>query len=132
MTVPTPATHRLVELSEAECWDLLTGAVTGRLVWNGPDGPTAMTVNHQLDGHDVLLRSTPYGSIGREVDDSSVAFQADQVDPVEHAGWSVLLRGRAEFDYDASAVPVEVWPEGRRSLLVRIRPTSISGRRLLP
>lgn len=131
MDVPTTAAHRLVELDEAECWGLLAGAEVGRLVWNGPDGPTALTVNHRLDGHDVLLRSTPYGSIGREVDDSPVAFQVDHVDVQQHAGWSVLLRGRAAFDYDAAAVAVDAWPEGRRTLLVRISPTSVSGRRLL-
>lgn len=132
---PTPdpdAARQLHELPEADCWELIDTDVVGRLAWSGSDGLTVVPVNYTVDGRNILVRTTAYSAVARECDDSSVAFEVDHHDPVTRTGWSVLVRGHARIDFDAvgDAPEVDVWPDGIRSLHVRVEPSQISGRRL--
>jgi hypothetical protein len=127
----------LLELPEDECLRLLATRRVGRLVFVDEEGPVALPVNYVSQEGAILLRTSPHGSIGLHVRDRIVGFEVDDLDEASRTGWSVVLRGTASF-VDTEDLPVgpgarpQPWPDGVRSLHVRISRTSVSGRRLLP
>jgi hypothetical protein len=67
---------------------------------------------------------------------ATVTFEADHIDLVARTGWSILAVGVAERANDLQRARVEElglypWAAGDRHHLVRIRPTFLSGRRLV-
>lgn len=128
---------RLTEMSAGECRDLMGSTSVGRVALVDEDGPIVLPVNFVLDGETVLFRTSPHNTVARYVDSTLVAFEVDEFDDYTQSGWSVLVRGVASFEEtdelarDERPRPVP-WVDGVRTLLVRITPTSISGRRLLP
>lgn len=128
---------RVHELDQQECLELLANHPVGRIVFEDEHGPLALPVNYTLDGADVLLATSAYGSIARSVEGKRVAFEVDDVDTANEAGWSVLVRGRAtqaeylDLPIDPANRPYP-WAEGARAYIVRIEPTSVTGRRLIP
>jgi hypothetical protein len=125
--------HWLVDLPTEECWQLLTSRPVGRLAWSGPHGPTVIPVNFAVDGQNVLIRTRAYSEAARECDDTMVAFQVDSFDEQSHEGWSVLVRGRAHFEYPSpvSSEDPDVWVDGPRSLRMRVEATEVTGRRIV-
>lgn len=125
----------LRDLDEDACWALLAEEPVGRLVWTGPEGPTAVPVNYTVDSRTIAIRTTAYSSVARETDDSVVAFEVDHVDAEQRTGWSVLVRGRAEVvshrpGAGTTGADVDVWPTGARPLRLVVHPTQVTGRRL--
>ena len=127
---------QLKELSEDECLELLASKQVGRLAYVDRDGPLAVPVNYVLDQGTVLFRTSPHSALGRYAR-SGAALEVDDIDDYTQSGWSVLLRGPVEY-VDPDDLPADAegrptpWPQGVRTLHVRIRPRSITGRRLLP
>jgi uncharacterized protein len=93
-------------------------------------------VNYVSQQGTVLLRISPHSSVGRHIRGRVVGFEVDEIDTATRSGWSVLVRGTARF-VDVEDLPLgddarpQPWPEGVRSLHVRITPRSVTGRRLL-
>lgn len=126
---------RLEELDEEACRGLLAEAEVGRLVWNGDEGLSVITINYAVDGPDILVRLAPWSHAARECDRSAVAFQVDRTDPELRSGWSVLARGWARSDLMPAmhrGTRVDVWPEGIRPVSLRIEVARLTGRRLGP
>jgi hypothetical protein len=130
--VPTPdiQPHRLVALSDDECWDLLRSHGVGRIAWSGAEGMSVVPVNYLVDGDAIRIRTTPYSLLARDGGALDVAFEVDDIDPERHLGWSVLARGRSERDAHAPTGP-RPWATGSRVLALQIRVRSLSGRRLV-
>src|SRR4029079_3723949 len=126
-TQPSPA-RWLSDLSTAECWELAASRPVGRLAWSGPHGPTVIPVNFAVDGRNVLIRTKAYSEAARECDDTMVAFQVDSFDEQARQGWSVLVRGRAHFEYESAATSddPDVWVDGPRSLRMRLEVTEVT------
>ncbi len=67
-----------------------------------------------------------------------VAFECDGVDGRYHTGWSVLVLAQAEEITDPTEtarlerLPLAPWCEGTKSVWLRLRPQSITGRRIPP
>ncbi|CAB4710393.1 MAG: hypothetical protein F2667_07525 [Actinobacteria bacterium] len=124
----------LVELDPDECWALLRTEAVGRLVWTSTEGLTAVPLNFAVVDRTIRVSTAAYSAVGREVDDSLVAFQADRIDTAARTGWSVLVRGRARIDYGPHEPhdALDVWPSGARWLTITLEPTSITGRHLRP
>jgi nitroimidazol reductase NimA-like FMN-containing flavoprotein (pyridoxamine 5'-phosphate oxidase superfamily) len=128
---------QLRELPEDECLELLGSKQVGRLALVDPDGPLVVPLNYVLHEGMVLFRTSPHTSVGRHARSGPVAFEVDEIDDFTQSGWSVLVRGRAEYP-DPDDLPTVAgerpnpWPRGVRTLHVWIRPRSITGRRLLP
>ena len=121
----------LVDLDEATCWELMETAGIGRLVWVDADGPVAVPVNIAVSDGAVVVRTAAYSAMVREVDDSRVALEVDDLDHESRTGWSVLVRGVARVLFEpAPADAPTAWPTGSKSATVRIRPTRVTGRRL--
>jgi len=136
MSTETWFQGHLSELSEDECLELAATKAVGRIAYTGPQGPEVIPVNFLLREGTVLIRTSPHGALGRLVHHGVAAFQVDDIDDFTQSGWSVLLRGRVE-PVTSDELPAEdarpvVWPEGQRSLHLRLTPSTVTGRRLLP
>jgi nitroimidazol reductase NimA-like FMN-containing flavoprotein (pyridoxamine 5'-phosphate oxidase superfamily) len=121
----------LVDLDEETCWSLMESAGIGRLAWVDADGPVAVPVNIAVSQGAVVIRTAAYSAMSREIDDSRVALEVDDLDPRTRTGWSVLVRGVARVLFEPAPEDAPTaWPTGSKSATVRIRPTKITGRRL--
>jgi nucleotide-binding universal stress UspA family protein len=132
-----PGSGTLEEISEAECLALLAGHGVGRLAVSAGGQPLVFPVNYILDGRTVAIRSDPgtklnWATVGR------VAFEIDNIDPVCHEGWSVLVQGvgrEITEDIDAwsrgvRSAPLAPWAVGDKGHWLAIVSPRFSGRRL--
>jgi uncharacterized protein len=128
-----PAVGNFTELSEADCRELLAQHSAGRIGFMAGDGPQILPVTYQYRNGSVVFRTSPAGPLAELVRRTSVAFEIDNIDEQNKAGWSVLVLGFAEamaHDYllqSAWTGPVP-WADGVRNLFIEINPRKISGR----
>jgi len=120
-------------VSEEDCLELLSSQSIGRLALVVDDRIEIFPVNYAVEGGSILFRTNE----GRKMRGSSscdVAFEVDSIEPEAHAGWSVVVHGEPEdVTGESQTIPDTVQPwAGRKEYLVRIRPRSISGRRVIP
>jgi hypothetical protein len=128
-------------LTDAECWELLAGGSLGRLVYNGPHGPTALPVVYTIDEQSIVLGTWDPVLFdedlrtGIEQAEFKVAVEADHIDVDAREGWIVLVRGAAHhLDTEAERAPflgtaLDPWLEGIPAHFIRINPTSFWGNR---
>lgn len=128
---------QITQLSSWDCVRLLEAGTVGRVAMTTPTGPNIVPVNYATDGESVLVRTTPYSLLGTYGRNALVCFEVDQFDYEAKHGWSVAVRGRAEFVDDLSELaqiarhPLpRPWAEGQRNLVVRIPWTEVTGRQL--
>lgn len=132
MTGETWFPSHLTEIPSAECYELLASRSVGRIAFVVDGAPSVMPVNHVVEGGDILFRTSPHSELGRSMVGGLVAFQVDDFDDFAMSGWSVLVQGSVEYD-DAVSSPEgpQPWAEGVRGLVVRVRPSRVTGRRLI-
>ncbi len=126
-----------IELSDAECRELLEAGLVGRVALCTPVGPHLVPVNYAVVDDTVVLRTTPYSILGTQARGAMLAFEVDQLDYERQRGWSVVARGRVEAitaadelrDIRRSWEP-NAWADGPRNLFLRLRWSELSGRRL--
>ena len=88
----------LVNLEPSDCFELLSREEVGRAVYFDEAGPVALPVNFVVQDQTVILRTSPHGSLAGHLRESPrCAFEVDDVDAVQHTGWSVLVRGSAAW-----------------------------------
>jgi nitroimidazol reductase NimA-like FMN-containing flavoprotein (pyridoxamine 5'-phosphate oxidase superfamily) len=128
--------HRWQELTEDECRRLLSERHLGRLALVDADGPVILPVNYTLDEGAVVFRTDPGSKLDAAAAGATVAFEVDAADERRRTGWSVVVRGRAgEVSEPADlerlrSLPLYPWAPGAKARYVRIRPTSVTGRRI--
>lgn len=125
------------DLTEDECWARLEAEPVGRIAFTDGDTVHIYPVNHVVRERNLYFRTSPYGIIGTAIRHQAVAFEIDAVDPATHSGWSVVVRGTAnwvvdsdrlaELASDRSTAPAP-WAAGSRTMHIRIAPQSVSGR----
>jgi nitroimidazol reductase NimA-like FMN-containing flavoprotein (pyridoxamine 5'-phosphate oxidase superfamily) len=138
--------RQAVELTEGECWRLLASVSIGRVVFTHRAMPAIRPVNHLVDGQTIIIRahngaaitsramkeagrpSAPPGSV--------VCYEADELDPVRHTGWSVIATGLARLVTDPADIArysaaTEPWIAGEMNQVVAIEPGYLSGLRLV-
>jgi nitroimidazol reductase NimA-like FMN-containing flavoprotein (pyridoxamine 5'-phosphate oxidase superfamily) len=125
----------LRELDEAECWELLCTMEVGRVAYVDKQGPVAVPVTFACAEGSVVVRVSPYSELARYLPDTQAALEVDDIDYFTRSGWSVVLRGKIQV-LDSDEVPTlqgrpTPWPEGQRSLYLRLTPDAVTGRRLL-
>ncbi len=132
-----PTDHAGLEtLSFDACLRLLASVPLGRVGFYADGEMVILPVNHVMDGQDVIFR-TAYGSkLTAAEEQDVVAFEADDYDQQTRSGWSVLLTGRAVVVYEEAEIErlgrlgLRPWVTAvERPFWVRIRPTSVTGRR---
>jgi nitroimidazol reductase NimA-like FMN-containing flavoprotein (pyridoxamine 5'-phosphate oxidase superfamily) len=130
--------HALRRLSPTECFDLLEPGGIGRVGFAAADGIMMLPVSFAVTAKTVIFRTAPDTLLALYAN-AQVSFEADCLDEALHAGWSVLVQGRAHQVFEERQVEqlqnrtrLQPWAAGARDVYVRIRPTRISGRRIQP
>lgn len=125
------------ELGRDECDELLRCGVTGRIALAAPTGPHIVPVNYSVVDDAIVVRTSPYSVLGTHGRDTTLAFEIDQMDYERQRGWSVVARGRGEVVTDAEELEEigqawlpRPWASGNRMLVLRLRWTELSGRRI--
>lgn len=119
-------------LSHAESLRLLGTVTAGRVVHTDRALPAVTTVAFVLWDGAVVFRAEAFSRLAALADQEVVAFQADEVHSLSHAGWSVVVTGRARRVQDAARlveltggqVPAPVTPD---EVWFRIDPGLIEG-----
>src|SRR5579871_2914085 len=120
-----------------DCFGLLKSVPVGRIGFMAGGEVVILPVNFLVDGQDVVFRTTAGSKLSAVEIGQYVGFEADSYDTAARTGWSVVVNGLAEIvDSDAEAsrldaLGLESWGGGPTDRVwVRIRPTTVSGRRL--
>lgn len=98
--------------------------------------PVILPVNYAMDDDVVVFRTAQGTKLAAAVRGAFVAFEVDDVDMAWQEGWSVLVRGQADEATDPDEIarleglPLRPWAGGQREHFVRIRPDTVTGRRL--
>ncbi len=125
-------------LDRMTCLRLLEETPIGRIVFIEDGGqPMALPVNYLVVDGAIVFRTLEGQKLSAASIGQRVAFEVDDWDPDHRAGWSVVVKGRAEeVTQWAEAEQLEQqglvpWAHGEwRTLWVRVTPDEITGRRL--
>ena len=124
-------------LDEEECRRLLASCRLGRVAVNMAALPGIFPVNYVVDDDHIVFQTGTGTKLEAATRQAVVAFQCDQVDPIEHKGWSVMVIGKAEVVTDRAEterlgrLPLTPWAGGERTSIVRIPIEFVSGRRIV-
>jgi uncharacterized protein len=132
-----PTDHAGLEiLPFDECLRLLASVPLGRVGFFADGELVLLPVNHVIDGQDPVFRTAVGSKLSAAEGQNLAAFEADHYDEQARTGWSVLVIGRAEVVYDEAEVQrlnrrgLHPWvTAAQRPFWIRIRATSVSGRR---
>jgi nitroimidazol reductase NimA-like FMN-containing flavoprotein (pyridoxamine 5'-phosphate oxidase superfamily) len=136
-----PAGNELLELSRAECFELLAACRFGRLaVCTGAGAPVVRPVNYAFDeaSQSVVFRTAAGSKLHALIGSAQAAFEIDDARPRARTGWSVIIAGVTEEVSSPSeirrleGIGVDPWGPGEKTHWVRIRAWTVSGRRLAP
>jgi uncharacterized protein len=115
---------------------LLASAQVGRIGFMADEEVAVLPVMYLVDGQDVVFRTHAGSKLANIELGHYVCFEADSYDAAKRTGWSVVVRGLAEKESDAACARLDApgmdsWGGAARDRLwMRIRPTSITGRRI--
>ena len=133
-----PIDHAGLEiLPFADCLRLIDSVPVGRIGFLADGEIVILPVNHLMDGPDVIFRTgsgSKLSSVGGRI---LVGFEADDYDALTRSGWSVVISGFTEVvESDAEIdrferLGLQSWGGAAAwdSNWIRIRPTSVTGRR---
>lgn len=135
---PTTAEpRRRVELDSAAALRLLGGVSLGRIVFTRHALPTVRPVNHVLDGGDIVIRTHEAATLTSYAGQTDgpgvvVAYEADDIDPDTHLGWSVVVTGYARLVTDPGELAryqgmLSPWVEQPMDQAIRIHPDLVTG-----
>jgi nitroimidazol reductase NimA-like FMN-containing flavoprotein (pyridoxamine 5'-phosphate oxidase superfamily) len=125
----------MAEIDRGQALRLLGSVPMGRIVFTRHAMPAIRPVNHVLDDGHILIRSHASATVVSAADNARgvvVAYQADHIDPVSQAGWSVVVTGTAHLVPDPGEVAryqqlLTSWLGGDMDQVIRIRPAMITG-----
>lgn len=123
-------------LTRDECLRLLGTATLGRIAVTSGALPTILPVNFRATERGIVVRTVPGSKLDAAMDQAVVAFEVDRLDPIYHAGWSVVVTGVArpivdedELDW-ARNLPLAHWVPVRGERFLLISTEIVSGRRI--
>jgi nitroimidazol reductase NimA-like FMN-containing flavoprotein (pyridoxamine 5'-phosphate oxidase superfamily) len=131
--------RQTTELTRAESWRLLASVSLGRIVFTRRAMPAIRPVNHLVDDQDIIIRSNLRAAIITHVgswdEGVVVCYEADDLDLVQHTGWSVIATGMATLVRDPAVIAryeqaLESWVEPEMDCVIAIRPQVITGMRV--
>ena len=137
---PRTATEML-ELDRSNCLRLLAEGTLGRIAVNAPHRPDPVIrpVNYVFDepSQSVLIRSGHGSKLSALLCAVRAVFEIDGIDPVGRVGWSVIIQGVPEEITNPAelrrieALGLEPWAPGHKGHWIRIRASTVSGRRIV-
>ncbi|KIE24393.1 pyridoxamine 5'-phosphate oxidase [Streptomyces sp. MUSC 125] len=136
-----PGSRRSLLVERGEALRLLGSVSLGRIVFTRRALPAIRPVNHILDGGDIIVRTHEWTALATRMRTGAgcgvvVAYEADDIDPVTHLGWSVVAVGyvypvTGREDLNRYSRLLQPWVEQPMDCAVRIRPEEITGLRLV-
>lgn len=131
-----PLCSRLEVLGTDECIRRLESRGLGRIGVIVDGTPHVVPVNYAWYERAVVVCSQPgtkTSGLAAAGSEHEVAFEIDEFDLVDHSGWSVQVRGRAELFEPHETIPVAPWCPDPNEVAVwfRIVPHHISGRQIV-
>lgn len=120
-------------LSADECRRLLSQTAVGRLAMVGDRVPELRPVNYVLEGDAVVVRTGEGRILQAARRGEAAALEIDDVDPLEHTGWSVIVTGTLRertADEGTRALPLRAWGSGAKDRFVSVAIETVSGRRI--
>ncbi len=123
--------RQLTELSRGESLRRLAELSFGRIVFTEHALPAIRPINHIVDDGAVIVR-THLGTGPRSGKGIVVAYEADDIDPGTHLGWSVIVTGLAIVVRDRDEVTryqqlLRPWVNGVPEEIIRIEPQLVAG-----
>lgn len=130
----------MFELTPDECLRFLKSVPVGRIGVTVDALPVVLPVNFALHDATIVFRTVPGTKLDAATTGMVVAFEADHYGTeTDRWAWSVLVRGVAEEITDpielhtVQSLPLESWAlDGSADRYIKIAPTMISGRRIVP
>jgi nitroimidazol reductase NimA-like FMN-containing flavoprotein (pyridoxamine 5'-phosphate oxidase superfamily) len=130
----------LEDLDAEACRRLLAATVFGCLAVVDDGKPVIIVLNHLLDGHDIIFRTTQDALLSRLTgDDRTVhaAFEVDTAFPVGRSGSSVIATGLLAREKDskrlaAARARISAWADGERDTVLRLTVEHLTGRHVGP
>lgn len=129
-------------IGESDCWLLLGAAHIGRLGVCLGGRAEIFPINFVVDGTDehrsIVFLTSPGSKLAGAILGGQVAFEVDAADPLFHTGWSVVVHGdateveRLDDLMVAEELALRPWGPTEKRNYVRIVPSSVTGRRILP
>jgi nitroimidazol reductase NimA-like FMN-containing flavoprotein (pyridoxamine 5'-phosphate oxidase superfamily) len=120
-----------------DCLLLLKSVPVGRIGFLSGGEVVILPVNFLVDGQDIVFRTGAGSKLSAAEVGHYVGFEADSYDAATRTGWSVIVNGLAEIADDAEEsarldrLGLSTWGgEASDRVWVRIRPSSITGRRI--
>jgi hypothetical protein len=120
-----------------DCFGLLKSVPLGRVGFIAGGEVVILPVNFLVDGQDVVFRTGAGSKLSAVEVGHYVGFEADDYDTATKTGWSVVVNGLAEIveaDDEAArldALGLVSWgATAADRVWVRVRPTTVSGRRI--
>ena len=126
----------LRQLSRDECLTLMASVPVGRIIYTRRALPAVELVNFPLDHGDIVIRTDRSGKLAAAARGAVVAFEADHLDLVNQAGWSVTAVGPAREVTDPGEIArlreihLSSWAPGEREHFICISPQLMNGRYL--
>lgn len=124
-------------LAQDECLRLLNKQGVGRVAVVAGGRPMIFPVNYVVDGRTIVFRTDEGTKLDGVTSGFNVAFEIDGIDAMYHSGWSVLVTGVGREVVDGTEVavlrelPLRPWAAGEKSHWIRIRPDTMTGRRII-
>ena len=125
-------------LERDECLRLLVSAKLGRLGVTDGALPTILPVNFRVRDGQIVFRTGIGTKLAAATENAVVAFEVDDMDPMDHHGWSVVVTGIAREITDpgelarivSDTIP-RFAPQGD-GRVVAVSMDMVTGRRLTP
>ena len=139
MSDDRPGTE-MIELTRAECLQLLKTKSFGRLAVNMDEGPPVIRpVNYAFDesSQSIVFRTADGSKFLALLRSAQAAFEIDRVDDAARTGWSVIVHGVTDEVTDPikvrrlDSLGLEPWAPGQKPHWVHIRAWTVSGRRIV-
>jgi nitroimidazol reductase NimA-like FMN-containing flavoprotein (pyridoxamine 5'-phosphate oxidase superfamily) len=121
-------------LNRAECLRLLGSVPFGRIVFTLHAMPAIQPVNFLVDGERVVIRTSSDSKLAAASSGAVVAFEADDIDSVTRAGWSVTVVGHGSIIDDPDEVErltargLEAWATPGSDRFIAIQMEQLAGR----
>ena len=127
-----PAPLRLVEISGAEALWLLEGSSLGRLVSRQRELTVVRPARHVAE-YGLLMVRAP---VQTSAVPATVTYHVDEIRAVHGTGWTVTVHGPGDVLGDVDEVAhyrrtLPGWTHGPHDTLLRLRPQSVTGFRLV-
>jgi hypothetical protein len=125
-------------LDRRTCLRLLDSAQLGRLAITYGALPTILPINFRLVDERIVFRTGVGTKLDAATTNAIVAFEVDDLDPLSHTGWSVVVTGLAHEVTDPAdrdrldGARLPYWAPSVGDRIVAISTEMISGRRILP